>query len=252
MKKERYANLGYSTKIMDNVYNFYPIYDWRTADIWTAVGKFGYKYNKIYDLMYLQGKSIHEARLCQPYGDDQRKGLELFRICEPETWFKVVERVAGANFGNLHARSILMGSHKIVKPEGHTWKSYAEFLLNTLPRYEAKWYEKKFKVFFKWWAEHGYPIDKIPDEGDPKLEARRKIPSWRRIAKCILKNDKLCKSLSFTGTKNQYTKYMELKLEDELRMKEEMRLEEELGKVEDMRRAEEMEIRMEEHHGKQR
>ncbi|MHA1227236.1 MAG: phosphoadenosine phosphosulfate reductase [Candidatus Hodarchaeales archaeon] len=213
MKKERYKNYGYSTRISETVYNFYPIYDWKTEDIWTAVGRFGYKYNKIYDFMYMQGKSIHECRICQPYGDDQRKGLDLFRMCEPETWGRVVNRVSGANFGNIYCNSFLLGNRKIIKPEGHTWKSYVEFLLDTLPRHEAEWYNRKFKVFFDWWAEHGYPIEKVPDEADPKLESQRKVPSWRRIAKCILKNDKLCKSLSFKATKNQYTKYMQLQEE---------------------------------------
>ncbi|MHA1347478.1 MAG: DUF3440 domain-containing protein [Candidatus Heimdallarchaeaceae archaeon] len=220
LKKERYNNLGYSTKIIDNLFNFYPIYDWRTEDIWTAVGKFNYKYNKIYDLMYMQGKSIHESRLCQPYGDDQRKGLELFRVCEPKTWFKIVERVSGANYGNLYANTLLMGSRTIVKPDDHTWKSYAKFLLETLPKHEKEWYLIKFKVFFKWWEKHGFPFDEIPDDDLPQKHLRLKKPdgayhkrgpSWKRICKCILKNDKLCKSLSFSGTKKQYEKYNELR-----------------------------------------
>ena len=41
-------------------------------------------------------------RLCQPYGDDQRKGLWLFKMLEPETWSRVVGRVQGANFGNRY------------------------------------------------------------------------------------------------------------------------------------------------------
>ena len=213
LKKITYKSLGYSTRLFDNLYNFYPIYDWKTEDIWTAVGKFGWSYNKIYDFMYMQGRSIHEARICQPYGDDQRKGLDLFRYCEPETWFKVVNRVAGANFGNIYARSFLLGTRKAILPEGFTWKTYTEFLLQTLPRYEAEWYKRKFEVFFKWWEKHGYPRDEIPDEADSHLEARKKIPSWRRLAKCILKNDRLCKSLSFAQTKYQYEKYKKLKEE---------------------------------------
>lgn len=211
MKKETYKNLGYSTRIHENVWNFYPIYDWITEDVWTAVGKFGLKYNKIYDLMYMQGKTIHECRLCQPYGDDQRKGLELFRVCEPETWGKVVERVSGANYGNLYANTLLMGSRKKILPEGHTWKSYVQFLLETLPPYEKEWYLIKLKKFLEWWAKHGYPEEKIPDEGPRKIEALRQVPSWRRIAEVILKNDKLCKHLSFAGTKGQFMKYKELK-----------------------------------------
>ena len=209
-RKGRFMDKFWTTEIAENIYNFYPIYDWKTEDIWTAVGKNNWKYNKIYDLMYMQGKSIHEMRICQPYGDDQRKGLNLFRQLEPETWHKVVDRVSGANFGNIYCGTYLLGHKKVVLPKGHTWKSYTEFLLETIPKYEAEWYKQKIKVFLDWWAKHGYP-DGIPDEADPKLEAAKKAPSWRRIAKCILKNDKLCKSLSFGQTKHQFEKYQALR-----------------------------------------
>jgi predicted phosphoadenosine phosphosulfate sulfurtransferase len=43
----------------------------------------------------------------------------------------------------------------------------------------------------------------IPDTVDHKLESRRAAPTWRRMAICILKNDYLCKGLSFAQTKDQ-------------------------------------------------
>lgn len=33
--------------------------------------------------MYKNGVPLSEQRLCQPYGDDQRKGLDQFRSLEP-------------------------------------------------------------------------------------------------------------------------------------------------------------------------
>jgi predicted phosphoadenosine phosphosulfate sulfurtransferase len=36
-----------------------------------------------------------------------------------------------------------------------------------------------------------------------RFEAQKIGPSWRRMAVCILKNDQLCRSLSFTQTKQQ-------------------------------------------------
>jgi predicted phosphoadenosine phosphosulfate sulfurtransferase len=227
-KKERYKKRGYSTKVEKEVYYFYPIYDWKTEDIWTAVGKYGYKYNKIYDLMYQQGRSIHECRICQPYGYDQRRGLDLIRVTEPETWSKIVDRVAGVNFGAMYANSYLLGHRSFHLPEGHSWKSYTIFLLNTLPRFEAEWYKIKFQTFLDWWGENGYPIDKkwqpedeelppvkysskMPDKAERRRETRRKVPSWRRLAEVLIKNDKLCKRLTFSGTKYQYDKYQELR-----------------------------------------
>lgn len=69
---------------------------------------------------------------------------------------------------------------------------------------------EKFNKFIDWWAENGYP-DGIPDESEPKLESSKKAPSWRRLAKVILKNDKMCKNLSFAQTKNQYRKYKDMR-----------------------------------------
>lgn len=192
------------------IYNCYPIYDWRTEDIWRANGKFGWDYNKIYDIMYLAGVSIYKQRLCQPYGDDQRQGLYLFKILEPETWAKIVNRVEGANFGNRYTENdrTTLGNFKVNLPQGHTYESYAKFLLETMPPYLAEHYREKINKFIKWWEEEGIHV--IPDMADPKMEAARKVPSWRRICKVLLKNDYWCKGLSFSQTKRELEKQVEM------------------------------------------
>lgn len=96
--KVMYDNKRWTTRIRCNdnyldVYNFYPIYDWKTEDIWGAVSELDLKYNQVYELMYKNGLSIHEQRLCQPYGDDQKNGLDQFKALEYDTWSKVVNRV---------------------------------------------------------------------------------------------------------------------------------------------------------------
>lgn len=192
--------------------NCYPIYDWRTEDVWTYYGKHGLAYNRLYDRMHLAGLSIHQMRICQPYGDDQRRGLNLYHVIEPETWGRVVARVSGANAGALYAgkRGNILGNGKVTLPAGHTWQSYASFLLETLPAFEREHYEAKIWLFLQWYAERGYP-EGIPDESDPKLESQRKAPSWRRICKTILKNDRMCRSLGFsqqTARSGHYERYM--------------------------------------------
>ena len=89
--KEPWNGYAWTTYVKDGgentgVVNFYPMYDWATEDIWIAVGRYNLIFNQIYELMYKNGLSIHEQRLCQPYGDDQRNGLDQFRALEPETW----------------------------------------------------------------------------------------------------------------------------------------------------------------------
>ena len=223
-EKTRWQGHGWTTRVTPRVYNAYPIYDWKVGDIWTANGKFNWDYNKIYDLMHLAGLSLHAMRLCQPFGDDQRQGLWLFKILEPETWNKVVNRVAGANFGQRHVRETgnVMGNIRIQLPEGYTWKRYAKFLLATMPPYLAEHYRKKIAKFLKVWRKDirsgKYPdVERIYDFADPRMEAARKAPSWRRVCKVILKNDYWCKGLSFSQTTREMdrqlaliTKYMDL------------------------------------------
>lgn len=203
---------NWTNYIGGTVYNVYPIYDWRTEDLWTYVAKAGVRYNRLYDRMYQAGLTIHQMRICQPYGDDQRKGLWLYHLIEPQTWGRVVARVAGANSGALYAQESgnIMGRLKIAKPDGHTWESFARLLLSTMPPKSRLHYENKIAQFLAWWRIKG--IDPIPDEADSKAEADREAPSWRRICKALLRNDYWCKGLSFTQTKSEaydrYTKIM--------------------------------------------
>jgi predicted phosphoadenosine phosphosulfate sulfurtransferase len=205
-KKQTYNNKMWTTKIYDtNIYNIYPIYDWKTSDIWKYNGKYKKCYNKLYDIMYKAGLSIHQQRICQPYGDDQRKGLWLFHIIEPETWSKIIARVNGANSGAefVQYSGNISGQIKITKPENHTWQSFSLLLLETMPEQLKEHYKNKIHIFLRWYEERGYR-NGIPDEVDLKEESTRKRPSWRRIAKMLLRNDYWAKGLSFNQTKDGY------------------------------------------------
>lgn len=213
--KQKLKGLCYTTQVTNSVYNFYPLYDWSTEDIWVYHAKNpGKAHNRLYDLMHKAGLSIHLMRICQPYGDDQRKGLWLFHLIEPQTWGKVVARVNGANSGSLYVKETgnINGYGKIALPPGHTWRSFAELLLRSLPDSTQKHYRAKIDVFRKWWMDRSYP-EGIPDEADLRLENKREVPSWRRICKVILRNDYWCKGLSFTqhrsGSYDKYLKMME-------------------------------------------
>jgi predicted phosphoadenosine phosphosulfate sulfurtransferase len=212
--KETFDNKCYTTKVTNNVYNLYPIYDWTTEDIWIYHAKNQNKrYNQLYELMFKAGLSIHQQRICQPYGDDQRRGLWLFHLIEPETWAKVVARVNGANSGALYINESgsITGYNKITKPNNHTWESFAMLFLNSIPEKTKEHYMNKIFTFIKWWKERGYD-NGIPDEAPYLLESQKLAPSWRRVCKSLLRNDFWCKGLGFTQHKTEaYQKYLELK-----------------------------------------
>lgn len=234
-EKKTYKGIIYSTKYSKNTYNFYPLYDWRTEDIWIYNGKFDKNYNKLYDLFYKANVSIHKMRVDEPFGNEAKAGLNLFKVIEPKTWVRVVNRVSGANFGSIYC------NNKIVKtnyelPKNHTWKSFCKFLLATLPEETAAHYKEKFIKFIRYWSRTGCPLNQksieilenrysdaivnthhigkrgkkdkevvrfryIVDE-IKELDTKYDVLTWKRMAMCIIKNDYICRSLSFSYTKN--------------------------------------------------
>lgn len=177
---------------------FFPIYDWKFEDLWRYMGEQGHAYNRLYDHMHLAGVPFSQMRICQPYGDDQRKGLDLFHKLEPDTWFRVVKRVAGANYAARYCRQQFLGYRGGLglPPTFSTWEQYSQFLLQSMPDVLREVYMRRIEVFIRWWAKHDYPLAQWPDAGVPELENRKKQPSWRRVALSLLKQD-MARSLSF-------------------------------------------------------
>lgn len=220
--KKMHGGKRYTTHVGEELYNVYPIYDWKTEDIWRFHAKYPeLPHNKIYDLMQMAGVPISQQRLCQPYGDDQRRGLWLYHLLEPDTWFKLISRVNGANSGALYINETgnITGYNKISKPDGHTWKSFCNLLLQSLPKKTRDHYIKRFRVFIDGWKGRGYAIKGIPDEAPKVLEDKHWAPSWRRMCKVLLRNDHWCKGLGLTQPKSEaYQKYLSIKKEREAQM----------------------------------
>ena len=243
MDKTKYKNKNYSTLVKNETYNFYPIYDWTVDDIWTYNGKFEKDYNHLYDLFYKAGISIYKMRVDEPFGDTCKAGLNMFKVIEPETWFRVANRVSGANMGSLYNHNKIMNSNYTL-PKGHTWKTFTEFLLDTLPKDTADNYRVKFYKFAKYWEEVGCGLpeneikileekysDKIINTHQfnnrgkkdkevivfkdivdeiPELDTKSELLTWKRMAMCIIKNDYLCRRLNFGITKDLTKRQSEL------------------------------------------
>lgn len=162
--------------------------------------------------MTMAGVKISNQRLCQPYGDDQKKGLWLYHILEPDTWVRLLKRVSGVNSGALYIqeKGNINGYQDVTKPEGYTWESYTNYLLKSLPIKTQQNYRERFLKFIVGWKKRGY--EKIPDQAPHDLEVKCWAPSWKRMARCILRNDYYCKGLGQTQPKSEaYEKYKSIK-----------------------------------------
>lgn len=214
----------------------YPIYDWNVRDVWTANAKFGYKYNKLYDLMYQAGLTVDQMRVASPFNDCAVNSLKLYKVIEPYMWAKLVGRVNGVNFAGIYGGTTAMGWKSITLPPGHTWKSYLQFLLSTLPEDVRAGYLEKFNTSIKFWREKGGCLDdktieelkecgisvevgdstnyktnkkpvrfeEYPDDAD--VTNFQSVPSYKRMCICIMKNDHLCKYMGFSLTKKEQEK----------------------------------------------
>ncbi len=235
-KRHAYGGKNWITKNFANVCTASPLYDWTVQDVWTAVGKFGYDYNRLYDLFYKAGLTLDQMRVASPFNEWAVQALNMYRVIEPETWTRLVGRVQGANFGAIYGQTKAMGYRNITLPPGHTWQSYTMFLLSTLPPEVRQNYLEKFKFSENFWhttgggfapeviqeiRDRGYAIREngvsnytkdgktrivfdgpIPDDTDD-VTSTIDIPSWKRMCYCILKNDHYCRFMGFGPNREQ-------------------------------------------------
>lgn len=209
--KKKFEGRHWTTQMQSDVYMAYPLYDWRTPDVWIANWRFGWDYNRIYDLMYKAGVPLSQQRLCQPFGDEQRKGLWLYQILEPHTWQKLVARVEGCNFGARYSKSQgrILGYYRFELPVGLSYRQYSKYLLKTMPPHVEQHYRERILKFLQWWRKNGPDrgVTSIPDYAESKLESKKQVPSWRRICKVLIKNDYWCRGLSFGYNKSLAKQY---------------------------------------------
>ena len=121
-KYQMYHNYRWTSKIGNDIFNAYPIYDWKTTDIWTANGKFGFDYNHLYDLYYKAGVNIERQRVASPFLCEAQESLALYKVIDPNTWGKMIGRVNGVNFTGIYGGTHAMGWQSVRIPEGYTWK----------------------------------------------------------------------------------------------------------------------------------
>ena len=124
-KYQMYHNYRWTSKIGNDIFNAYPIYDWKTTDIWTANGKFGFDYNHLYDLYYKAGVNIERQRVASPFLCEAQESLALYKVIDPNTWGKMIGRVNGVNFTGIYGGTHAMGWQSVRIPEGIPGRAYA-------------------------------------------------------------------------------------------------------------------------------
>ncbi len=233
-RKEMLDGHSWTKRNMDHVYNVYPIYDWRTEDIWTVNAREDWNYNKLYDIFYMSGMPISQMRVASPFMSEAKSSLNMYRVIDAGVWSRLCMRVQGANFMATYGKQISYNSFKL--PDGHTWRSFTKFLLDTLPVEVGENFRNRFIQSLKYWGRVGRglsdkTIQELRDAGIPfKINGKTRhgnqdkdrvriqgfpdhldmlsghnseVASWKRFALTILKNDHTCKYLGLAPTIEQ-------------------------------------------------
>lgn len=95
--KKSYMDQQYLTKLKENCYNAYPIYDWDFRDIWKYHYDNKIEVNPIYQLLFKKGVFKREMRISQSFAGVPKKTLPLYRELEPESFERFSKRVKGVN-----------------------------------------------------------------------------------------------------------------------------------------------------------
>ena len=232
--KQTLNGKAWTKKNTKNVYNVYPIYDWKTRDVWIANAKYDWDYNKLYDTFYMAGVPVEKMRVASPFMSESKSSLNLYRVIDGHTWARLCARVGGANFVATYGKQLNYHTFKL--PNGHTWKSFVKFLLATLPEESGSNFKARFIQSIKFWGRvgrglyhdivsdlkknnikfkingvtpHGKNslprvIIKVPPDNLDCLKAHNsEVTSWKRFAITILKNDHTCKYMGLQPTKGQ-------------------------------------------------
>ena len=85
----------------------WPIYDFKSGDVWKFIHETGCDWSRAYVSQRLAGLSPKEQRVAHPFGEEPVQRLYLWRLCWPESWDSIVKRVPGASFAAEWGRSAL-------------------------------------------------------------------------------------------------------------------------------------------------
>lgn len=122
-----------------DVNTFYPIYDWTVYDIWKYIYDYDLKYNKIYDLMFLDGYSIYKKmRISNLIHEKSFHCLTDLPRFEPETYNRLCERIGGIATAARYATEKLIFSNKKLPKHYKKWRDFRNFLLENIPTEEHR------------------------------------------------------------------------------------------------------------------
>lgn len=168
-----------------NMYRVYPIYDWKTEDIWLAIAKKGWEYNASYDILNMYGVSPFNQRVGPPYHSEAKKTLKRYKECFPESWEKMQNRVPGANTVSKWGATQIYGDGNVyeMRNKGQTWE---DLIKGKLEEIDSPGKKLKVGKLVKAAIDYHYRKTKDPILIVPHVQSG---VSWKLLVHMVLSGD---------------------------------------------------------------
>lgn len=125
----------------------YPIIDWRYKDVWKYLIEGNFKYNKIYDKMYMLGHDIRTMRVSNLVHEKAFRCLTDLQELEPKTYENLEKRLQGVHTAAIYGNENLIYSIKNLPNNFKSWKEYKDFLLNSIHSDLSKLFKYQWSRF---------------------------------------------------------------------------------------------------------
>jgi predicted phosphoadenosine phosphosulfate sulfurtransferase len=173
-QESRYAGITWCMKSrIGNTRKFWPIYDWQTQDVWTAIANEKWAYNCIYDYMYQAG--IRDMRVSALIHETAWHYIRNLHEFEPQLYDRYLKRLAGVNCFDHFDTGIMP---RALPPVFRDWKSYRNYLLKHLVEarhqgiFKDRWKKQEGD---KWYRIHVHEVIVNDLDGTINANGRSKL-----------------------------------------------------------------------------
>ena len=111
---------------------YYPLYDWRSGDIWKYLLDNNLPYNRIYQKMWLNCVKPRFMRVSNLIHDISYKTLAELQIYEADTFNRLCKRNPSIHSAGRHARDEKLYSGQVLPSKFSSWLDYRNYLVSTL------------------------------------------------------------------------------------------------------------------------
>ena len=141
----KWHGITWCTTKIGSTRKFWPIYDFSDDDIWTAIAKNHWAYNKVYDLMYRWGVQKKDMRVSALIHETSWHAIEMLQEFEKETYNRFCARVPGVSTFN-HSFDEGGIIPKTLPFAFKDWKDYRDYLLfHIIPAEDINIYRERWR-----------------------------------------------------------------------------------------------------------